>query len=78
MAAKLELGKSRANHPGVGQHVPWTEAQGLGDVRFGFFGAADENLTKSNGGMSVGEISIQRQRVFAFGDALARRAWSRS
>ena len=58
------------SHPGVGQHVPWTEAQGLGDVRFGFFGAADENLTESNGGMSVGEISIQRQRVFAFGDAL--------
>ena len=35
-----------------------------------FFGATDENLTKSDNGMGGGEISIQRQRMFTFGDAL--------
>ena len=35
-----------------------------------FFGATDENLAKSDSGMGVGEISIQRQRMFTFGDAL--------
>ena len=37
-----------------------------------FFGATDENLTKSDSGMGVGKISIQRQRMFTFGDALRR------
>ena len=35
-----------------------------------FFGATDTNLTTSDRGMGVGEISIQRQRMFTFGDAL--------
>ena len=37
-----------------------------------FFGATDENLTKSDSGMGVGEISIQLQRMLTFGDALCR------
>ena len=39
-------------------------------MSLGFFGATDENLAKSDNGMGVGEISIQRQRMFTFGDAL--------
>src|SRR5574337_1572726 len=39
-------------------------------MSLGFFGATNENLTKSDAGMRVGEISIQRQRMFEFGDAL--------
>ena len=39
-------------------------------MSLGFFGAADKNLTKSDNGMGAGEISIQRQRMFTFGDAL--------
>ena len=35
-----------------------------------FFGAADKNLSKPDNGMGGGEIPIQRQRMFAFGDAL--------
>ena len=35
-----------------------------------FFGATDKNLTESDRGMGVGEISIQRQRMFTFGDAI--------
>ena len=35
-----------------------------------FFGATDINLASSDNGMGVAEISIQRQRMFTFGDAL--------
>ena len=36
-----------------------------------FFGATDKNLSKSDKGMGDGEISIQLQRMFTFGDALS-------
>ena len=60
------------SHPDVSQRIARTEAQGLANVSLGFFGATDKNLTKSDKGMGVGEISIQRQRMFTFGDALCR------
>ena len=37
----------------------------------GFFGAADENLAQADNGMGAGEISIERQRMFTFSDALS-------
>ena len=49
-----------------------TEAQGLTDVSLCFFGATNESLAKSDKGMGAGKISIQRQRMFTFGDALCR------
>ena len=58
------------SHPDVSQRIARTEAQGLGNVSLCFFGATDENLAKSDNGMGAGEISIQRQRMFTFGDAL--------
>ena len=58
------------HHPGVSQRIARTEAQGLGNVSLCFFGATDKNLTNSDKGMGLGEISIQRQRMFTFGDAL--------
>jgi hypothetical protein len=66
----LELRNTRASHPGVGKYIARAQAQGLDDMSLGFFGATNKNLKKSDAGMSVGEISIQRQRVFDFGDAL--------
>ena len=68
--AEVELRHARVDHPDVSQRIARTEAQGLGNVSLGFFGATDKNLTTSDNGMGVGEISIQRQRMFAFGDAL--------
>ena len=38
----------------------------------GFFGATDENLTKSDNGVGASKISIELQCMFAFGDALCR------
>ena len=61
------------SHPGVSRRIARTEAQGLGNVSLGFFGATDKNLAKSDKGMGAGKISIQRQRMFTFGDALAAR-----
>ena len=46
------------------------EAQGLENMSLGLFGATDESLTESDTGVGRGEISVQRQRVLAFGDAL--------
>ena len=57
-------------HPDVSQRIARTEAQGLDNVSLCFFGATDKNLAKSDKGMGVGEISIQLQRMFTFGDAL--------
>ena len=39
-------------------------------MRLCFLGAPDENLTKSHKGMGLGEISIQRQCMLTFCDAL--------
>ena len=42
-------------------------------VKFGshrFFGVTDANLSKSEEVMGAGKISIERQRMFTFGDAL--------
>ena len=62
-------------HPGVGQRIARTEAQGLGDVGLRLLGVAGKNLSKSDNGIGAGKISIQRQRMFTFGDALRERAW---
>ena len=59
-------------HPDVSQRIARAEAQGLNNVSLCFFGATDINLAISDNGMGVGKISIQRQRMFAFGDALCR------
>ena len=36
----------------------------------GFFGAADKNLAHSDDRMGAHKVSIQRQCMFTFGDAL--------
>ena len=69
-SAEMVLRDARVCHPGVGQRIARTEAQGLGNVSLRFFGATDENLAKSDNGMGPGKISIQLQRMFTFGDAL--------
>ena len=58
------------SHPDISHRIARTEAQGLDNVSLGFFGATDEDLTKSNRGMGGGEISIQLQCMLTLGDAL--------
>ena len=54
----------------VSPRIARAEAQGLSNVSLCFFGATHINLTKSDSGVGAGEISIERQRMFTFGDAL--------
>ena len=58
--------------PHVGRRIARAQAERLVNVSLGFLGATGKDLAKSDEGMSVGEIAIQRQRVLAFGDALER------
>ena len=74
VAAEMEVRCTRVCHPVVSQRIARTEAQGLGNVKLCFFGSADTDPTKPDGGVGAGEISIQRQRMFTFSDAKARRA----
>src|ERR1700722_12197210 len=67
--AEVELPKARIGHPDVSQSIARTEAQRLGNVSLVFFGATDKNLSKTDSGMGLDKISVQRQRMFAFGDA---------
>ena len=57
-------------HPDASQRIARAEAKGLDNVRLRLFGATAMNLAHSDIGMSMGEISIERQGVFAMGDAL--------
>ena len=70
VTADVELRQACDTHPDMSRRIARTEAQGLTDVSLCFFGATDTNLTRSDNGMGAGEISIQRQRMFTFGDAL--------
>ena len=70
VTAEVILRNARDTHPGISQRIARTEAQRLTNVRLCLFGATDVNLTESDSGMGCGKISIQRQSVLAFGDAL--------
>ena len=58
------------SQPRIGRHIARAQAKRLVDVSLGFLGATGKDLAKSDEGMRVGEIAIQRQRMLAFGDAL--------
>ena len=48
------------------------EAERLVDVGLGFPAATEKKLRPADENVSVGQISIQRQRLLTFGDALGR------
>jgi hypothetical protein len=68
----VKLRQTRHIHPDISRGIARTEAQGFANISLRFLGAADKNLSKTDSGMGGGEISIQRQRMFALGDALGR------
>src|SRR5271166_862798 len=72
VTAEVVFRHAHGSHPGVGHRIARTEAQGLANLSLGVFGPTDKNLTESDKGMGVGKISIQRQRMFTFGDTLSR------
>ena len=70
--AELIFRLADVNHPGVSLSIARTETQGLGNVGLSLFGVADENLSLSDKGVGSGKISIERQRVLTFSNALCR------
>jgi hypothetical protein len=54
----------------VGTGVARRKAECLVDVSFGFCASTKKNLCAPDQGMSVGQITIQRQRVLALSNAL--------
>ena len=70
VAAEVELRQARVGHPLASQRIARTEAQGLRNASLGFLGVTDINLAESENSMGGGKISIERQRMFTFGDAL--------
>src|SRR5262249_2883439 len=54
----------------MGEYISRAEAEGLLYVCLGLFCATDKPLCQADTCMSVGQISIQRQRPFTFGNAL--------
>ena len=67
---RWSFAQARGEHPDVGHRVARAEAQGFGNVTLRFIGVTDQNLPNSDHGIGVGEISILRQRVLTFGNAL--------
>jgi hypothetical protein len=63
------LRQAHVSHPDESRRIARAEAQGLSNVSLCFFGAADIYLAKADSAFGSSEISIQRQRMFAFGDA---------
>ncbi len=68
--AQVVFRDANLSEPGIGRHIARAQAKRLVDVSLGFLGATGKDLAKSDEGMGVGKIAIQRQRVLAFGDAL--------
>jgi hypothetical protein len=68
--AEAGLRNARECHPDISQCVPRTQAEGLGNMSLCFFRATDKDVSKTDGGIRIGEISIERQCMFTFGDAL--------
>ena len=70
ITAEKGLRDADENLPSMGTGIARAEAQGLADMSLlYFFGTADVKLTHSDKGVGAGKISIQLQRVLAFGDA---------
>src|SRR5215472_9715654 len=68
---ELRLGEADDCQPLMSKGVTRRKAECLVDVRFGFCASAKEILGKADISMSEGQISIQRQSLLAFRDALS-------
>src|SRR5450631_3499161 len=66
---KIRLRDARCVRPGERSVVTGRKPERLHDTVFGFLGATEITFAKSDPRVSRGQISIQRQRALAFGDA---------
>src|ERR1700730_18699005 len=69
---ELHLGEANPRHPSGGQGIARRKEECLLNVAFGFLATAEKILGKTDERMGVGKISIQRQRLLKFTNALIR------
>ena len=72
IVAAPQLGSTGKHHPAVGEDIAGREAEGLLDMGLGLLGSTEKALGHTDAGMRHGQISIQRQRLLAFGNTLGR------
>src|SRR5262245_62161123 len=68
--AELQLGEAREHHPNIGVDIARTEAECLSDMGLSLFAATEKILCDTDGRVRVGQVSIQRQCLLAFSNAL--------
>ena len=68
--AEVVLRNARVGQPDIGHRVGRTEAQRLVNMSLCVSGSPGKDLSQSDRAVGVGEISIQRQRMLTFSDAL--------
>jgi hypothetical protein len=69
-ATEVVFRSARVAHPNITKCITRAETQWIENVNFRFFSSPNVYLTQPNKSVALGKISIQRQRVLAFGDAL--------
>ena len=72
VGAELQLGEARKHHPNKGVRIARTEAECLLDMGLGLRAATEKILGETDARVRVGQISIQRQCLLAFSNALGR------
>src|SRR5271169_2416778 len=72
IAAELQLDGASHEHPMIAHNVSRTEPQRLKNVALIFAGAPKRSFCQADDRVSSSQVPIQRQRVFALGNALRR------
>src|SRR5262249_9163530 len=67
-----QLGDAREVHPGISEAIARAKPERFVNMALGFLGATKIKLGETNICVSGGQISIQRQRALAFGNAQGR------
>ena len=70
VATEVDLGGADEHQPKEGPCITRTKPQRLLDMSLGLLGSAEIQLSRSDYGVCVGKVPIERQRPLAFGNSL--------
>ena len=69
---ELNLGHADPQQPPEGENVGGREAKRFKDIGLGLLGSTEKILAETDPAMSVSQIAVKRQRLFAFGNPWQR------
>src|SRR6476469_8466971 len=72
VGAELQLGEAREHHPNESLRITRTEAECLLDMGLSVPAATEKILGATDVGVRISSVSIQRQCLLAFSNALGR------